>query len=162
MTSNVTRTGLVNVFGPSGVAYVLTYNVRDRAGNQAIPRTRNVTCIDTTQPVITLLGPSLVSQQGATPWVDPGWYANDTLNGNITAWVVVTGTVSVMRPAGTLFSLNYSVADAAGNQATPRTRYVQIIDTIPPVITLNGAVSVTQEAATPYVDAGATAWDTLA
>jgi hypothetical protein len=47
--------------------------------------------------------------------VDPGYDANDTLDGNLTASVSITGSVDV-NSTGT-YTLNYSVSDTAGNQA---------------------------------------------
>ena len=47
--------------------------------------------------------------------MDPGYDANDTLDGNLTASVSITGTVDV-NTTGT-YTLNYSVSDTAGNQA---------------------------------------------
>jgi hypothetical protein len=94
-------------------------------------------------------------------FTEPGWYANDTLDGNITARVVVTGTVDVWKPARTSVVLLYNVRDMAGNNATQRSRTVIIIDTIAPIITIVGSANVQHEAATVFVDAGARAWDLL-
>jgi hypothetical protein len=56
--------------------------------------------------------------------------------------------------------ITYSATDAAGNTLTPITRTVNVVDTTKPVITRNGAASVTVECHTSYTDAGATAADT--
>ena len=50
-----------------------------------------------------------------TAWVDPGYDANDTLDGNLTASVSISGALDV-NTTGT-YTLNYSVSDTAGNQA---------------------------------------------
>jgi hypothetical protein len=50
-----------------------------------------------------------------TAWVDPGYDANDTLDGNLTASVSISGALDV-NSTGT-YTLNYSVSDIAGNQA---------------------------------------------
>jgi hypothetical protein len=46
--------------------------------------------------------------------VDPGYDANDTLDGNLTASVSISGALDV-NATGT-YTLNYSVSDTAGNQ----------------------------------------------
>ncbi len=43
----------------------------------------------------------------------------------------------------------YSATDPAGNTGTA-TRVINVIDTLPPTLTLNGAASITWEAATTY------------
>ena len=47
--------------------------------------------------------------------MDPGYDANDTLDGNLTASVSISGALDV-NTTGT-YTLNYSVSDTAGNQA---------------------------------------------
>ena len=162
ITSKVDITGTVDVWAPSGTPFELYYNVKDRAGNAAVERTRHVTMLDTIPPVITLKGASTMSHEGATPWVDPGWTAWDNLNGDLTNQVVVGGNpVNVMSPVGTTFTITYNVHDVAGNKAEERTREVYIVDTTPPVLTLNGPSLYIQEATYPFIDPGATAWDSL-
>jgi hypothetical protein len=57
-------------------------------------------------------------------WVDPGYDAQDTLDGNLTSSVSISGTVDVTT-TGT-YTLNYAVADTAGNQASV-TRTVNVV-----------------------------------
>jgi hypothetical protein len=52
------------------------------------------------------------------------------------------------------------VEDKAGN-FDQVTRTLSIIDTTPPTISIRGGASIMHEAATPYTDSGATAFDTL-
>ena len=92
----------------------ITYSVTDAGGNNNSV-TRTVTVQDTTVPIISLSGESNFTHNLNTAWVDPGYDANDTLDGNITASVTITGTVDV-NTTGT-YTLNYSVSDTAGNQA---------------------------------------------
>ncbi len=94
--------------------HVVTYSVTDAGGNQN-SITRSVTIADTTSPTITLTGGSNYVHGLGTTWVDPGYQAIDTLDGNLTASVSVTGSVDGST-TGT-YSLNYSVTDAAGNEA---------------------------------------------
>ena len=92
----------------------VTYSVTDAGGNTNTA-TRTVTVQDNTDPVITLNQGTSYTHNLNTAWVDPGYDANDTLDGNLTASVSITGSVDVNSP-GT-YTLNYSVSDTAGNQA---------------------------------------------
>ena len=93
---------------------VVTYSVTDAGGN-ANTASRTVTVQDTTNPILSLIGDSNFTHNLNTAWVDPGYDANDTLDGNLTASVSIAGTVDV-NTTGT-YTLNYSVSDSAGNQA---------------------------------------------
>ena len=93
---------------------VVTYSVTDAGGN-ANAAIRTVTVQDTTAPSLTLIGDSNFTHNLNTAWVDPGYDANDTLDGNLTASVSISGTVDVNTTGS--YTLNYSVSDIAGNQA---------------------------------------------
>ena len=93
---------------------VITYSVTDAGGN-ANTASRTVTVQDTTAPILTLIGDSNFTHNLNTAWVDPGYDANDTLDGNLTSSVSISGTLDV-NSTGT-YILNYSVSDTAGNQA---------------------------------------------
>ena len=56
---------------------------------------------------------------------------------------------------------SYSATDPSGNSAT-NTRTVYVVDTTPPVVTLNGANPLTNECHAALADPGATASDTCA
>jgi len=119
ITSLVTVTGgPVNPDAAVGTVFTLNYNVSDAAGNPAIQKSRTVTitaAADITIPVITLIGGNVTVTQGGV-FADPGYSASDNVDGNITANVVVTGgPVNTAAMVGTVFTLNYSVSDAAGN-----------------------------------------------
>jgi len=93
---------------------MVTYSVSDTGGN-ANTATRTVTVQDTTNPVIILTGDSNFTHNLNTAWVEPGYDANDTLDGNLTASVSISGSVDVNTTGA--YSLTYSVSDTAGNQA---------------------------------------------
>ena len=92
---------------------VVTYSVTDAGGN-VNTATRTVTVQDTTVPSLFLRGDSNYTHNLNTAWADPGYDANDTLDGNLTNSVSISGTVDV-NITGT-YPLNYSVSDTAGNQ----------------------------------------------
>jgi formylglycine-generating enzyme required for sulfatase activity len=118
----VTITGTVDV--NSTGTYLLTYSVSDAAGNE-VNATRTVTVSDTTDPVVTLLGDANVTHAKDVAWVDPGATASDTLDGNLTNQVTITGTVDVNSSGA--YVLTYSVSDGAGNDSNV-TRTVTVAD----------------------------------
>jgi len=103
----------------------VTFNVSDAGGNAAAEKVRTVTVVDTTAPVITLIGDSNMSHGINTAWDDPGTTAIDTRDGNLSAQVAVSGTVDVNATGANV--LTYNVSDAAGNAATTVTRTVNVI-----------------------------------
>jgi hypothetical protein len=113
----------------------VTYSVTDAGGNTNTA-TRTVTVQDNTDPVITLNQGTSYTHNLNTAWVDPGYDANDTLDGNLTASVSITGSVDV-NSTGT-YTLNYSVSDTAGNQADIN-RTVNVAPMGPWVFTSAGA-----------------------
>ena len=155
LTANVVVTGSVNhnVLG----SYVLLYNVTDSGGNPAVEKTRTVNVVDTTAPVITLVGANPVTLEVGTAYVEPGYTATDNYNGNITGSVIVTGSVNHMVLGS--YVLRYNVSDSSGNPAVERTRTVNVVDTTAPVITLLGENPLVLVVGTPYVEPGYTATD---
>ena len=102
---------------------VVTYSVSDAGGNTNTA-TRTVTVQDTTDPVITLNQGASYTHYQNMAWVDPGYDAQDTLDGNLTSSVSISGTVDVTTTGA--YTLNYAVADTAGNQASV-TRTVNVV-----------------------------------
>jgi len=125
----------------------------------------SVTAIsDTNIPVITLLGDNPVTVVQDTTYNDAGATALDIEDGDITASIVVTGSVDTST-LGT-YVLTYNVQDAAGNFAAPVTRTVSVVeatvvDTIAPVITLLGNNPESVALGATYTDEGATALDNI-
>ena len=56
--------------------YQITYNYSDSSGNPAVPVTRTIRVVDTTPPVITLIGANITH-------LEPNW--TDIVDGNGTA-----------------------------------------------------------------------------
>jgi formylglycine-generating enzyme required for sulfatase activity len=120
VTSSVTVTGTVDVNATG--TYLLNYTVADAAGNTDTA-TRTVTVVDTTAPALTLLGDANITHAKNNAWVDPGATASDSLDGNLTSSITVTGTVDVNVTG--VYSLTYSVSDGASNEANA-TRTVNV------------------------------------
>lgn len=123
ITASVVVTGSVNqaVVG----SYVLHYNVSDSSGNSAVEKTRTVNVVDTTAPVITLLGDNPMSVEVGTAYVEPGYTATDNYDGNITSNVVVTGSVNHMVLGS--YILHYNMSDSSDNPAAEKTRTVNVV-----------------------------------
>ena len=150
----VTTNSTVN---PNAVGvYTIIYTATDPSGNSAT-NTRTVYVVDTTPPVITLNGANPLTNQCHAAFVDPGATASDTCAGS----VGVTTNSTVNPNAVGVYTIKYIATDPSGNSAT-NTRTVYVVDTTPPVITLNGANPLTNQCHAAFVDPGATASDTCA
>jgi len=115
--------------------------------------------VATNPPIITLEGNASVNHEGGVAYVDPGATASDALNGNLTASIVVTGSVDVNETGQN--QIKYNVTDAGGNAAAEKVRTVTVVDTTPPVISLIGDANLTHTLNTAWNDPGVTAADTL-
>jgi len=138
--------------------YIVTYNVTDISGNTA-SLVRVIQVIDTIPPVLKLIGNATMSVEVFTHFTDPGITVSDNYNsaGQLNPLVTVTGNVDTLT-VGT-YTLTYSLTDLSGNKAVSVTRTVKVIDTLPPVISLNGAPTDSVAVFTPYSDPGVTASD---
>lgn len=142
-------------------SYTITYNVSDAAGNAAAEVTRVVNVNpDTTPPVITLIGASTINLNVGDTYNELGATATDNLDGDISASIVISGSVNT-AVAGSYF-VNYNVSDSSGNAAAQVTRTVNVqADTTPPIITLIGASTINLNVGDTYNELGATATDNL-
>ncbi|MBI3232974.1 MAG: DUF5011 domain-containing protein, partial [Bacteroidetes bacterium] len=132
--------------------YNVTYNVSDSAGNKADEETRVVYVTDdVTAPKITLTGGSKEFTQAKLPYVDKGYTAIDLVDGNITANVVVTGSVNINKLG--IYTLTYTSTDKEGNSAYI-TRDVEVFDTVAPVISLTGTDTVKINCKDVYTEPG--------
>jgi uncharacterized repeat protein (TIGR01451 family) len=146
----VTASGAVDTHTPG--TYTITYTAT--SGTESSETHRTVTVEDTLAPVITLNGANPLQVECHTSFTEPGAIATDACSGNVP--VVISGSVDPNTP-GT-YTITYSATDGSHPPAQV-TRTVNVVDTQGPVITLNGASSVTVECHTSYTDAGATAFD---
>lgn len=109
--------------------YTITYASADSAGNTATA-TRTVEVVaapvipDTTPPVVTLNGDTNVSLIINQTYVELNATATDDRDGNVTASIIITGTVDTST-AGT-YLLTYTASDAAGNEGNA-TREVKVV-----------------------------------
>jgi uncharacterized repeat protein (TIGR01451 family) len=152
---NPTVTSSSNVDLNSPGSYTITYSATD--GTNTVTATRTVNVVDTLAPIITLNGANPMTVECHTTFTDPGATATDACAGSRP--VTASGTVNANVP-GT-YTITYTASDNAGHTTTV-TRTVNVVDTLSPVITLNGANPMTVECHTGFTDPGATATDACA
>lgn len=117
-------------------SYALSVTPTDAAGNTGSATVVNFT-IDTTTPVITLLGNATENVANGDPYTDAGATASDNIDGDITA-IIATTIINDVDGLGTFdntkaatYTYRYNVSDAAGNAATEVTRTVVVAAPIP-------------------------------
>ena len=108
----VTTTGSLDVKTPG--SYTLTYTATDSAGNEAIPLSRTVNVVDTTGPVITLIGERTVYHTPGIIYSDAG----ATVTDNVDETVTITTSGTVDADATGSYTLTYSATDKAGNASS--------------------------------------------
>jgi PKD repeat protein len=137
--------------------YVFSYNVSDSAGNKAVTQYRVVVVKgDITPPVLIVDKPdTTILEVTATPipFVAPKVISADDLVDGPLASSVINDANKVTSNIVGFYTITYTVSDLSGNTATVY-RYVKVIDTIKPVITLLGANPATLEVRTSFNDPG--------
>lgn len=128
-----------------GVVY---YTVTDSSGNTGTCQ-REIFYDDPVAPEITLEGEGPLLVEKGEPIQDPGYKAVDDCDGDITDRVEMEDTDDTRT---------YHVSDSYGNTATA-TRALQVQDTKPPVLTLNGDAEIYMKAGQSFSDPGCTASD---
>lgn len=141
--------------------FPIHYRVSDKSGNLA-EKTRYIWVLDrkdTIPPVITLLGDVAMKVGAGGNFQDPGATAIDNKDGDISNRIKDSGSVD-MQEVGT-YKIYYNVQDGAGNKAEEKIRTVEVVDTIPPVITINPPNPINIFVGAQYHEWGATAYDNL-
>ena len=143
-SSLITTTSTVNNLEVG--TYTVNYAVSNPAFTEVFSRTVRVD--DTVPPVITISGDNPYILERFDPYVDPG--ATADLGSEITN----TDLSNVQNTNIGTFDVVYTAYD--GNTTVTATRTVNVVDTVPPVITILGDNPYTLERFDPYVDPGAT------
>lgn len=153
-TIPVTVGGTVDTNTPG--RYTLTYNVTGSNGVAAEEKTRLVTVVAADPPVITLKGDAEMTVYKGRTFTDPGATAVDLNHADISANIVVTGTVDTAVLGD--YTLEYNVTDSRGVAAAAVRRTVHVVEA-KPVITLKGDAEMTVLQGRKFTDPGATATD---
>ncbi|MGZ5243713.1 MAG: immunoglobulin-like domain-containing protein, partial [Bacteroidia bacterium] len=151
ITSNVVVTTPTSGYTSIPGTYTYTYNVKDVSGNEAIPVKRIVIITpDTTAPNLIVAKPDTILLQVNMTFTIPSVIsADDLVDGSLLAAVKNVSTVDNTKVGD--YTVTYTVTDRTQNTATV-VRYVKVIDTIMPTITLVGGATVYHEVGTPYND----------
>lgn len=117
--------------------YEALFNVCDASGNCAQTKRRTIyVVLDKTAPTLTLIAGNVttVVEQCGT-YNEPGFSANDAVDGDLTSAVLVSGSVNTNVVGD--YTLTYMVSDAQGNSVT-KTRTVQVRDRVKPTMYFRG------------------------
>jgi hypothetical protein len=121
LTSKIRVTGHVNTSTPGH--YILQYDVSDSAGNLAAPEKRIVHVVaEDRPPLVELSGPHCrmpliclpIYLAQNTPYVEPGYFAYDELDGDLTAGVTRSGSVLTNTSQIGRYQVLYDVVDSRG------------------------------------------------
>lgn len=144
----------VNTAAPG--RYTITYNVTGSNGVAAEEKTRVVTVVAANPPVITLKGGKEMTVYQNRTFTDPGATAVDLNNADISANIVVTGTVDTTKLGD--YTLEYNVTDSRGVAAAAVMRTVHVVEA-KPVLTLKGDAEMAVLQGRTFTDPGVTAVD---
>ncbi len=147
---------IINNFPGNITIYSYAFSNNGDDGNTEI--TPKYVYEDSIAPVLTMLGSSPVTVEVGASYTDPGATAIDNIEGDITDTITTTSTVNTSS-IGT-YTITYTVSDSMGNISTA-VRTVNVVDTTPPVITLNGSNPMSIGLNSTYTDPGATVTDNL-
>ena len=103
----------------------VTISASQTDANSNTGSVQGITYKDVTSPVVILNGDTASVALGST-FNDPGVTATDSHDGDVSASIVVAGTVDTAT-AG-MYELSYAATDAAGNQSAVIKRIVNVVD----------------------------------
>lgn len=135
--------------------YKITYKVTDSFGH-VTTKTRIVVIKLNEKPVLTLKGEKIVNLYVGETFDELGFTAIDKEDGDISAKVVVTGSVDTSKE-GT-YTKTYTITDDFGNVSI-ETRTIVMTINEKPVLTLKGDKSITLYKGRAFVESGFTATD---
>ena len=145
--------------GNSTDTITIIYNDVDTGGGIPFAATKTVT-LDCEAPVISV-DPQELSISAGIPAPDilEGISATDEVGGDLTDTIVVGGDTVDTAALGT-YTVTYDIVDSVGNAAVQQNRIYQVIDDIPPVITMEpNVVALAVGSPVPYLLSGVTAGD---
>lgn len=137
--------------------YKVVYKAYDKFGNVSFDEIE-VIVEDTTKPVITLIGDSVVTIEAGSNYLELGALVND--NHDLDDVAVIGGDYVDTTSLG-IYNVTYDFIDSNLNEAIQVIRTVNVVDTTAPTITLVGETTITIEVGSNYLDAGASLTDNL-
>lgn len=120
----VNTSGAIEVNAPG--SYNLIYSATDNELTSQASRV--IAVVDTTAPLISLIGDSPLTIVRGSNFTDPGATAQDGCAGDFAA----TASSKVDPNAIGSYTITYTASDPSGNQATPVKRTVNVVEAPPP------------------------------
>lgn len=114
--------------------YSVTYNVIDAEGNPGLEVIRTVTVVDTTGPIISLIGDNPQIVEACSPYTEQGALANDPCIGMDYSSSIIIDASAVNTNVVGSYNVTYNVVDSEGNPATEVIRVVTVVDTTLPTL----------------------------
>ena len=105
--------------------YTVTYDVTDANGNDAVQVTRTVNVVDTTAPVITLVGDNPQTIEVGSPYTELGATASDNYDVGTSGFVIDSSDVDTSVVGS--YVVTYDLTDANGNAAITVERSVDVV-----------------------------------
>lgn len=135
-------------------SYALHYEVSDSAGNVA-RAVRTIVVIDSIAPMLSLIGPDSTTLQAGLSFLDQGTIASDNYD---TQFKIARAGKLDSAKLGS-YILRYCLTDSSGNGPVCITRLVHVIDTVSPILQLEGDSQVVIDVFSTYKDPGYTVTD---
>jgi hypothetical protein len=120
----VTELGMTDVGNPGGVDLAMGGDIVAGLGVFLNDGFGNLGRGDAVPPLLTLVGAAAVSVPSGSPYVDGGATADDNIDGDISASIVVSNPVNTAVVGD--YTVTYNVTDSSGNSATQITRTVSV------------------------------------
>ena len=138
--------------------YTIIYEAEDSSLNSATDDTSLLEIIYDQPPVITLNGDDPQVIECGDPYTELGATALDDEQGDMTADIDIDASAVTTNTVG-IYQVTYSVEDPVSLIVVTETRDVEVVDTTPPTLALNGSPVVSLLAGETYTEEGATAND---
>lgn len=137
--------------------YLITYTATDSNGNaKTVSRTVIVGSTEDNPPTVTLTSDAEITLECGGTFIDPGAIARTVCSGYVP---VITSGIVDPQTAGS-YTITY--AASSGSLTAEATRYVTVVDSTAPVISLNGNNPLIVARGSAFTDPGATARDACA
>jgi len=149
--------GNVVITTPVASATVVTVRA-DQVGDatyDAAPSVSQSFTVNPSSPVFNITGSNPATVECHGSYSDAGATATDSCGNSL----VVTPSGSVNADTVNAYTITYSATDSSSGVTSTATRVVNVTDTVAPVITVTGPLSIDVCQGSTYTDAGATAQD---
>ncbi|MGB0930982.1 MAG: immunoglobulin-like domain-containing protein [Chitinophagales bacterium] len=172
--SNITTSDNVDTSSPTPAdePFEVIYTAEDHLGNtSSATRSVNVIGADIEAPIIQLLlsdDPNDVAESGSildvevevgAVWEEPGYYAFDNVDLDLTSNVVIGGEAVNLEAVGD-YTIAYNVVDEAGNIGAA-TRIISVRDRTGPTVNPIGPIPAVVPCGGNYIEFGANAFDAV-